>query len=276
MLENDTAIAFHDGFEPTEECQTRFAERTAMGQTPPSPVRLTGPTVAITLALFAEHRAHLAELALAYRTLAHAQGLQVQVTRYDLPDERDNTQPPPPPPPVRIPGTLPSIFSNVEVEESDEPETAWFRDRLFQVKPRPARLLLVRKVIDPANPEEYRTADTIGIGVMIIGPGAHVRYCGEAGLHSVNTPDDPEGGNPDVLAFVSSETLLNYKPPETVVRRGLLKDREMRREYDRAKGVMTDFQLERSWSAMHGPLANWLEPAIAANMRLRLMKMIVE
>jgi ATP-dependent Clp protease ATP-binding subunit ClpC len=277
-LENDTAIAFHDGFEPTEGLAKRLAE--ANRDWDKLLLRLYAlnapPTVVITVALFAEHRAHLAELALAYRTLAHAQGLQVQVTRYDLPDERDNTPlPPPPPPPPKIPGALPSIFGNAKSDEPEPPETTWFRDRLFQVKPVVAKLL-VRKVIDPANPEEYRTEKTIGIGVMISGPGAHVRYCGEAGLHSLNTPDDPEGSNPDVLAFVSSETLLHYKPPETVVRRGLLKDRAMRREYDRAKGVMTDFQLERSWSAMHGPLANWLEPAIAANMRLRLMKMIVE
>jgi hypothetical protein len=277
-LENNATIAFHDGFEPTEELSKRLAE--ANRDWDKLLLRLYAlsapPTALVTLALFAEHRTHLAELAFAYRSLAHAQGLLVQATRYDLPDERDTTPPPPPPPPPpRIAGTMPSIFGNVKSEEPEPPATTWFRDRLFQVKPVVAKLL-VRKVIDAANPDEYRTASTIGVGVMISGPGAHVRYCGEAGLHAIHTPDDAEGGNPDVLVFVESQLLLNYAPPVTVVRKGLLKDRPMRRAYDRAKGVMTDFALERAWSAMHGPLANWLDPAIAANMRLRLMKLIVE
>ncbi|MFX8685104.1 hypothetical protein ABTM63_20205, partial [Acinetobacter baumannii] len=74
----------------------------------------------------------------------------------------------------------------------------------------------------------------------------------------------------------SSTPLLEYRPPEAVVRKGLLKDRETRRDYDIGKGVMRDFTLDRTWSALEGHLANWLEPAVTANMRLRLLQLIVE
>jgi hypothetical protein len=61
-----------------------------------------------------------------------------------------------------------------------------------------------------------------------------------------------------------------------VVRKGFLKDRSIRREYDIGKGEMHDTVLEKSWTGMRGHLASWLEPAISANTRLRLLRLIVE
>jgi ATP-dependent Clp protease ATP-binding subunit ClpA len=279
-LEDATVIAFHDGFEPTEELAKQLAEANRdWDRLLLRLYALNAPSAdTVTLALFAEHRGHLAELASAYREVARSQGLSVQMVRYELPDERDHSSPPPPPPPLPA-GTLPSLFSPASepaTVDTELPPTAWLRDRFYRVNPTPAKLLLVRKEIDPARAEDYTTTDTLGLGVMIHGAGAHVRYCGEAGLHDIRDPEDRDGAKPAVLVFVSTDTLLTYRPPETVVRKGLLKDRELRREYDLGKGEMRDFVLERTWTGQHGHLMNWLEPAIAANMRLRLLRLIAE
>ncbi|MBA4192120.1 MAG: hypothetical protein C0467_29435 [Planctomycetaceae bacterium] len=270
-LENDTVIAFHDGFEPTEDLAHRLAEvnrdwdrlllRLYALNAPPND--------SVTLALFAEHRTHLTELAAAYRITANAAGLSVQMVRYDLPNDSTDVKLPPAlvPPPSTNPHDTPTIDTVV-------PTTAWLRDRLFQVNP--AKLLLTRTNIDPARVHDYHTEGTLGLALMISGSGSHVRFAGEGGLHTISTPEDPEGGNPNVLAFVSPEDLMTYRPPETVVRKGLLKDRDLRREYDIGKGTMRDFMLNQSWSALHGHLANWVEPAISANMRQRLLRLIVE
>ncbi len=274
-LEDDTVIAFHDGVEPTEELSQRMKEANRdWDRLLFRLYALNAPSSdCVTLALFAEHRKHLAELAAAYRAVANAQGLTVQMVRYDLPgDGVDTTPPPPPPPPVPPPpGTKPSEPATVETRL---PETAWVAKRYFQTNP--AKLLLVRESVDPTRSEQYTTESTVGLALMVSGSGAHVRFWGEAGLHAISTPDDPEGGNPNVLAYVSTDTLVAYCPPVAVVRKGLLKEYAVRREYDVGKGTMRDFVLERSWAGLHGPLASWLELAISANTRLRLLRIIVE
>jgi hypothetical protein len=146
--------------------------------------------------------------------------------------------------------------------------------RYFQTNP--AKLLLVREEVDPMRPDQYQTENTIGLALHIAGNGAHVRFSGDAGLHAINTPDDPESGNPNVLVFTASESLSAYCPQTTVVRKGFLKDRVLRRKYDIGKGEMHDCVLDRTWTGMRGHLASWLEPAISANTRLRLLRLIVE
>lgn len=271
VLEDDTVIAFHDGFEPTEELSKRLAEANRdWDKLLLRLYALNAPSSdSITLALFAEHRGHLAELAAAYRQVAKNAGLQVQMVRYALPGPEADTTPPPLPAVTPPPGDAPTTETNL-------PPTAWLRDRLFLVNPLPPKLLLTRKALDPDRVDEFTSTDTLGLALMISGSGAHVRFFGEAGLHSIRTPDDQEGGNPDVLAFTSGDTLVAYRPPEAVVRKGLLKDRELRREYDVEKGTMRDFVLERNWTGLHGHLTSWVEPAVAASMRLRLLKLIVD
>jgi ATP-dependent Clp protease ATP-binding subunit ClpA len=280
-LENDTVIAFHDGFEPTEELSKRLAEANRdWDKLLLRLYALNSPSAdSVTLALFAEHRRHLTELAAAYRAVANAAGLAVQMVRFDLPNEWTDPTPPPPPPSRPVPAVTPppgTSAADAHTIDTELPPTAWLRDRLFQMNSGPPKVILTRKAIEPDRVSDYRTDDTLGLALAVSGSGAHVRFWGEAGLHSISTPDDPEGGNPDVLAFVSGDALAAYRPPEAVVRKGFLKDRELRREYDVGKGTMRDFVLERVWSGLHGHLSNWLEPAVAANMRLRLLKLIVE
>src|SRR5262249_46367662 len=106
--------------------------------------------------------------------------------------------------------------------------------------------------------------------------GAHVRFWGEAGLHDIRDPETRDGVNPAVLALVSTDTLLAYRPPEGATRRGFLREREIRREYDIGKGEMHDEVLDRGWTGMRAPLMYWLEPAVHANTRQRLLRLIVE
>ena len=60
-LEDDTVIAFHDGFEPTEELAKRLAEANRdWDKLLLRLYALNAPAAdAVTLALFAEHRGHL-------------------------------------------------------------------------------------------------------------------------------------------------------------------------------------------------------------------------
>ena len=158
--------------------------------------------------------------------------------------------------------------------ETRLPHTMWVGKRYFLTNP--AKLLLVREDVDTTRTEQYQTADTVGLALHIAGNGAHVRFSGEAGLHAIKTPDDPESGNPNVLVLTASETLSAYCPPPTVVRKGFLKDHAIRREYDIGKGEMHDGVLDRVWTGLRGHLTSWLEPAISANTRLRLLRLIVE
>ncbi|WP_439631313.1 AAA family ATPase [Gemmata sp.] len=263
-LEDDTVIAFHDGFEPTDDLAKRLADGTRDWDR--LLLRLYGlnapPNDSVTLALFAEHRGHLTELAAAYRTVAASAGLSVQVVRYDLPNDRTDGTPPPPRP--------------SRSTADGPPPTEWHRDRLFAMNSGPPKVLLTRTALDPARPHDYHADGTLGLALTVSGTGSHVRFWGESGLHAIRTPDTADTGNPDVLVFVASAALLEYRPPEAVVRKGLLKDRETRREYDVGKGTMRDFPLDRTWTGLHGHLTNWVEPAVTASMRLRLLKLIVE
>ena len=207
--------------------------------------------------------------------LAERQNLAVQFVRYDLPTDRDHAESVKPPPVT--PGVLPSFFPapDTPAEGTELPPTGWLRHHLFRVKPE-LKLLLVRTPIDSNRTDDFVADGTVGVGLMITGIGAHVRYSGEAGLHMFSEPPSPDPANPDVLVFVSHEALLSYRPPETVVRKGFLRDRTVRRTYDREKGELRDYVLERNFTARGNDLAYLLEPAIVASMRTRLLRLIVE
>lgn len=221
----------------------------------------------VTLALLGEHRAHLAELAAAYKSVASDNGLSVSMVRYDLPAGDEPPYSPPAPPPR--PNDMPPETVEVEV-----PKTVWVKDRLYFTSP--AKLLLNRVAVTPARSDTYAAEGTIGIVLEISGPGSHLRFWTEGGVHEIAPLEDRDGGKPDVMVKLSSDALTAYRPPEVVVRRGWFRDENVRRRYDRPKGEMHDGVLNREWTNLHGDLSAWLTPAIAANVRARLLKMIVE
>ena len=274
-LEDATVIAFHDGDEPDEGLSRRVADANKdWDKLLLRLYALNAPSSdSVMLALYSEHRGNLAELAAAYRSVAHAHGLMVQIMRFALPGDEVDQSPPVRPPTTHAPA-MPGSPDDTPALGTELPQTVWSRDRLFWTNP--AKLILVRKALDPARPADYVTPDTLGLGLSISGTGAHVRFCGEAGLHDLRQSDKATAENPVVLAFVETEKIDEYRPPEAVVRRGLFRDRTLRREYDLVKGTMRNFILDRSWSGLSGQLPSYVEPALSANMRLRLLRLIVE
>jgi ATP-dependent Clp protease ATP-binding subunit ClpA len=272
-LEDAAVIAFHDGLEPSPDLTLRLTEtQRDWDRLLLRLYALNAPASdSVTLALFAENPVHRTELAAAYRQVALAQGLSMRVVRYDLPQAGKAL---PPAAELDAPQAPGEAENPPSTRETKVPATAWKDNGLYATNP--LKLLLVRKEVDASRQEDYSSDETLGVALAITGGGAHVRFWGEAGVHDIHSSDQRSGVNPGVLAFVSAENVLAYRPPEAVIRRGLLKDREIRREYNIVTGTMRDRLLERSWTNLHGHLWNWVEPAIAANMRLRLMRMLGE
>jgi ATP-dependent Clp protease ATP-binding subunit ClpC len=225
----------------------------------------------ITVALYSEHRGHLAEMAQAYRNAANDNGLSVEMVRYDLPGENEPfVQPPEPPtPPPRDPGAP-------REEKPEPPKPVWKDERLWVFRDGPAKMLLKRVAVVPTQPHTYTDAGTVGIAMSVSGTGAFLRFRGETGLHEIKSPDPNNGDDPDVTVRVTGDALAVYRPPEVCVRRGWYRDDRQRRQYDLNKCEMHDGELERVWSNLHGSLTRWIAEALAANVRARLLKLIVE
>ena len=138
----------------------------------------------MTLALFSEHRGHLAELATAYRTAATDNGLSVEMTRYDLLGDNEPFVPPAmPTPPPRVPRVQPAR------RKPATPKPLWERDRLFVFTESPAEVILKRGPVVPAQPHTYTDEGTVGIALSIIGIGSHLRFWGEGG--AARNPSPP-------------------------------------------------------------------------------------
>jgi hypothetical protein len=230
----------------------------------------------VTLALFAEHRGHLAELAQAYRAAATAHGLTVEVVRYDLPGENESSVPPPPAPASAADVGLarpPESGADPQTAELHTPKTVWVQDRLYLTAP--AKMLLKRAAVAPAQVQAYAGERTVGLALSIGGVGAHLRFWGEAGFHEIRTAAPRNGADPNVAVRVSGDTLGAYRPPEDCVRRGWYGVEAPRRRYDLTKGEFFDAALEL-WRLVPGGLADAVAEALAANVRARLLKLVVE
>ncbi|MDY3552188.1 AAA family ATPase [Gemmata sp. JC717] len=264
-LEDATVIAFHETAEPpAREIQERLDE--ANRDWDKLLLRLYALSAPegdrVTLALFSEHRGHLAEVAAAYRAIAHEHGMTVRVFRYALPAPND----PPATPPERAPLG--------RAADPNAAKTVWVSDNYFFRDPE--KLLFKRVAVAPAEHAPGTTAGTIGLVLEISGVGAHLRFWGETGRHEIKRPDDKSGDSPDVMVRTSSVPAREYLPPETVVRRGWFSDEQVRRQYDFGTNEMHDAVVERVWSNVYGSFDRWLAPALAANVRSTLLKMISE
>jgi hypothetical protein len=103
-----------------------------------------------------------------------------------------------------------------------------------------------------------------------------LRFWGESGVHEIKLALDDKSDNPNVFVRASSDELRHYRPPEICVRRGWFRDERTRRVYDYEKCLMFDYAVEQSWLGMHGHLSRWVTPAIAANVRDRLLRLILD
>jgi ATP-dependent Clp protease ATP-binding subunit ClpA len=291
-LEDGAVIAFHEGAaQPPDELRQQFdAASTDWDKLLFRLYALTGPkSDSVTLALFSEHREHLAELAAAYKEVATRHNLLVEAVRYVLP----GSEPPPGPlvPPIPARQAARNLSKparslrtgNVRPKDSDPPtgefrvpETAWSEGRLFRMADNPPKELLWRLAVPYDRPLANFPQGTIGVGLVIAGTGAHVRFGGEAGLHKIVNPHTTDPANPDVLVKVSHEPLQAYRPPEKITRKGAIQDDEPRRVYELGDGKITDAHVDHTWTNLWGEWHERLDPVIAANVRLRLVRMVVE
>ncbi|MBM3979304.1 MAG: ATP-dependent Clp protease ATP-binding subunit [Planctomycetes bacterium] len=268
-LEDETVIAFHEALsDPPAELTERLSAATRdWDKLLLRLYALDAPRGdRVTLALFGEHRGHLADLALAYRTAALESGLSVDMVRYDLPEDTD--------PPVEPPRPTPPPRSVNAPPEPPKPE--WHLERFWVFPGGAPRMLLKRVPLVPAQAHTYAVAGTVGVALSVGGSGAHLRFWGEAGLHEIKSSDPGDGANPDVMVRVSAAPLYSYGPPQACTRRGWYRNTDVRRQYDLVKGEMHDGKLERVWTGAPAGLGGWIADALAANARARLLKLIAE
>ncbi len=277
-LEDETVLAFHAGADsPPADLVGRFAD--ANREWDKLLLRLymlsTTGLDSVTVVIYSEDRDHLAQLAEAYSVIASRSKLSVEVVRYVLPgseaDPRATTLPAPTADTVEVWRRGPPRPPGSTASDIPVPPTAWFDDRLFLTMESPPRELLRRVKPTADQPLNPLRAGTIGLGLTISGAGAHVRFCGEGGLHQFVESPPPESTNPDVLVCVVPESLLQYRPPETVVRRGFIKADQTRRVYELGKGQIATPNPAQVWTNLWGDLADRLEPILAAEMRARLV-----
>ncbi|MFO0798410.1 MAG: AAA family ATPase [Gemmataceae bacterium] len=213
----------------------------------------------VTLALFSEHRGHLAELADAYsaeaeRHRVRAEGrVFVAVSAEEARAVEAKEKPP-----------------EFPKAEGDEPVTAWDDDWLWEKAGSAVRVVL------RAEPRTERLPDgAVGVALGLTGPAADLRFAGEAGLHRVvGTP--AEEGNPDVLVAASGVKLAEYRPPVAMVRRGAVKADEPRRVYDRPKARVDDRETGATIEGQWGGFAAVLPAVLAAAARHRLRAVVLE
>lgn len=259
-LEDEAVVAFHElGAEPSAvELEVLASANRDWDALLLRLYALNAPAAdAVTLALFGENRATLADLAEAYKAAARDNGLSVTIGRYDLPPD---DMPKDAPPKVR------ALFERPEFTADDAPSTAWHENRLYTVKP--AKLLLLRE----SKPQPGDA--TIALLLRITGSGAHLRFGSESGVHEIKPHADKDEGRTAVYVRTSADDLLAYRPPEACVRRNWFKEEPVLREYDLPKATMRDFALERNWPNAFGDLRGKIAEALQATVRAKLLKLI--
>ncbi len=281
-IEDESIIAFHEGMEqPLSELTERYAAANAdWDHLLLRLYALRAPKHDSTsLVLFSEHREHLAALAAAYQEVSAKINLSVRMVRFVLP----GTEPPP-----EKPFTSPDLIREMvqgrieprrledETAEVHVPETAWLQGRLYRLTETTPKELLWRLDLPADHLSTELPPGTIGVGLEIAGAGSYIRFGGEAGLHKFDDPESTDPANPDVFIVVCPGVLTEYKPSERFLRKGAIEDDVTRRWFELEQGRITDAHVEHTWTNLRGELAAWLEPVIAANMRLRLIRLVVE
>jgi hypothetical protein len=304
-IEDSATIAFHDGGERIgDDLEEQFAA--AGVEWDKLLLKLYGLSApksdSVTLALFSEHRDHLTKLAAAYKEVAMRQKLLVEAVRYVLPGSEDPPTPTASPPVMPKPQTkTPKAKSAPEMLAAEQkaklrqnarrtkrkadpadtaevkvPELAWVQHRLYRMTQSPPAEVLWRIPIPFDRSFAECGPGTVGMGIALAGPGAHVRFGGEAGLQIIDDPETSDSANPNVLVVVTTESLSVYKPPDAVVRKGAIKNEQPRRTFNFGKDQVYDAHVDRTWTNLRGDWADRLEPVIAANMRMRLVRLVVE
>lgn len=285
-LEDAAVVAFHEGAELLGDLRQQLADANQNWDKLLFRLYLlTGPkSDSVTLVLFSEHREHLGELAAAYKDLAIRHSLIVEAVRYVLP----GSEPPPGPSVLPSKATVapksPRAGAPKRMQPGGDPPTAeirmpltaWSENRLYAMTANPPKELLWRIAVPDERSLVALPEGTLGVGLVIAGTGAHVRFGGESGLHRIVNPETHDPANPNVLVKVSHESLSTYRPLEKFVRKGAISDDDARRTIEVVEGRISDAHVQQAWTNLFGAWSQRLDPVIAANMRLRLIRMVVE
>ena len=262
-LEDEAIVRFHTGGEQTcpQLCEALTTLQTEWDDLIYRLYAMGNPAQTLTVALFSEHRVNLAELAEAFLEVAKRHGINAMAFVYTVPTAEEAAR--------AMAKYHPTFPRDVD------PATVWESDYLFEKKGSVIRPVMHRS----ANRELPLLDDfpdqTIGVVLEMSGPATHLRFAAEAGLHKFVTSES-EDTNPNVLVFVSSELVQQYRPPVEMVRRGAVKAEKPRRIYDRPNGRVDDRGLDRVFTGLWGELHSLLEPVLTATVRQRLNTMILE
>ncbi len=220
----------------------------------------------VALHIFAESPTTRADLANGYRAVARAHGLRVEAIRYRLPGTH---------PPLREPEKLPP-----QAHKKHPAATYWHESHLYAKSETPHRLVLWREHL-AANFDPLEQDDVLGFGLLFEGDQAHLRFSAEAGWHQFDKPAPPDADTADAMVFASSEELDAYLPDPKFARKGSIGAEQPRRNWNRAKGMVCDFD----WMKVQPspflyrdgePFSKLLAAALDLTVRVRLTQMIVE
>jgi ATP-dependent Clp protease ATP-binding subunit ClpA len=218
----------------------------------------------ITLALFSEDRAWLAELAAAYIGAARYFGMTFDLMACRLPE----------------PGRSPSAkdLERGPVEESETPgaKQYWRKDILIaaSIGREPEREVLVRDLVADADALLAELPPRLpGLALELHGPAAAPRFTPEQGLHLLRSPKQPQAA---CLVVATTEALTAYVPPPGITRKGAIGTQDRRRTCDRGAGVLEDVLLARRIAWQNRSLTAALTEAITEYLRRGLRTMLEE
>jgi ATP-dependent Clp protease ATP-binding subunit ClpC len=222
----------------------------------------------MTLALFSEDPVWLKGLASAYRGVAQALGIKIELVAYHLPSAiavaRDT--------PVEKPAE-----PQVEQDGDETLPQFWRQDTLVVAASRrqPEREILTRKRI--ADPDAFFASAwqrVPGLVLGLRGAAAALRFTPEAGLHIFRGPRQAQAS--PCLVEVSESEPTAYLPPLGITRRGAIGSQNRRRTYDRIQDVLDDVLLQEKLPWQNRPLAIVLAGAIEKRLQRNLLALVQE
>jgi ATP-dependent Clp protease ATP-binding subunit ClpA len=219
----------------------------------------------VTLALFSEDRAWLAELAAAYVGAARQLGLVFNVLAYFLPAAG------------RLPADAGGKAPERGTTDALPPRQYWRNETLIAAPSgrESEREVLTRDLVKDVDAFLADLPQRLpGLALELHGTAAAPRFVPEQGLHILRGPKQPQ---PGVCLLEAGDTALAaYVPPPGITRKGAIGTQDRRRTYDRGLALLDDARLLVRVSWQNRPLAAALAEAIEANLRRCLHSLLQE
>jgi ATP-dependent Clp protease ATP-binding subunit ClpA len=218
----------------------------------------------VTLALFSQDRAWLAELTAAYVGAARQFGLHFDLLAYFLPAAGR--------PPADAGGKGP------EPGTADVPPRQFWRNDILIAAPSARegeREVLTREPVKNVDAFLAEPPQRLpGLALELRGTAAAPRFVPEQGLHVVRGPKQPQPGM--CLVEAGDTGLTAYVPPQGITRKGAIGTQDRRRTYDRGLAVLDDARLAQRVAWQNRPLAAALAEALETHLRRCLRSLLEE